>query len=219
MNFDGVQNCQGVTLAQNATCAFTYTFTPQTVGAHSATTSFSINGQSSGTISLSGTTQTFTIAPTSLTFPATAVGDTSAGQDVVVTNRSSTSQTLTVAGGAPGDPNFTGVQDCQGVTLAPGASCVFTYAFVPQAVGAHSATTSFTVNGQSSGAITLTGATPSATATPTPSASAGPATGTSAGGLVLANTGSPVDPLALAGAAITVLLGTLLVFRRRGSLR
>ncbi len=33
MNFDGVQTCAGVTLAPGATCAFTYTFIPQTVGA------------------------------------------------------------------------------------------------------------------------------------------------------------------------------------------
>ena len=44
----------------------------------------------------------FTIAPTTLTFPATAVGETSAGIAVTVTNAWGISQTLTtVAGGVP----------------------------------------------------------------------------------------------------------------------
>jgi hypothetical protein len=207
-NFSAVQACSGVTLAAGASCVVTYTFVPQTAGPHFATTSFTINGQSSGTISLSGTTETFLIVPTTLTFPTTAVGGTSAGQDVVVTNRSSTPQTLTVAGGAPGDPNFTSVQNCSGATLAPNASCVVTYLFVPQTAGAHTATTSFTVNDQSSGTITLTGTTPTATATPTPSASAGPST------VTLADTGSPLDPWLPAGVVLTMLLGVALLLQR-----
>jgi LPXTG-motif cell wall-anchored protein len=210
-NFSAVQACSGVTLAAGASCVVTYTFVPQTAGAHFATTSFTINGQSSGTISLSGTTDTFLIAPTSLSFPTTAVGAISAGQDVVVTNRSTTPQTVTVAGGGPGDPNFAWVQNCAGVTLAPNASCAFTFTFAPQTAGPHSATTTFTVNDQSSGTISLTGTAPSATPTPTTSASpsAGP------GGVVLADTGSSADPLAAAGAALTILVGASLVLWRR----
>jgi LPXTG-motif cell wall-anchored protein len=57
----------------------------------------------------------------------------------------------------------------------------------------------------------LTGTAPSATPTPTPSASpsAGP------GGVVLADTGSSADPLAAAGAALTILVGASLVLWRR----
>jgi LPXTG-motif cell wall-anchored protein len=208
-NFGAVTNCAGATLAAGASCAVTYTFTPQTAGEHFASTSFTVNGQSSGTISLSGTTETFSIAPSSLTFPTTAVAGTSADQDVLVTNRSTTPQTLSVSGGTLGDPNFDVVQNCAGVTLAPGASCAFTYTFVPQTAGPHSATTTFTVNDQSSGTITLTGTTPSATATATPS----PSTGT------LADTGSPVDPVAPIGGVLMLLLGGLLLLRRRESLR
>jgi hypothetical protein len=204
-NFDAVQNCGGATLAAGGTCAFIYTFTPQTAGAHFATTNFSVNGQGSGTISLSGTTDTFLITPTSLTFPSTALGGTSAGQDVVVSNRSATPQTLTVAGGAPGDPDFTSSQNCNGVTLAPNASCAFTYAFVPQTTGTHTATTSFTVNDQSSGTITLTGTAPTVTPSPSPSA-----------GGTLADTGSPLDPWAGLAATLTTVLGAFVLLRRRG---
>ncbi len=211
-NFGAVQACAGVTLNPGASCAFSYTFTPQTSGPHVATTSFSINGQSSGTISLSGTTDVFTITPTSLTFPSTAVGATSAGQDVLVTNRSSAPQTLTVSGGAPGDPNFGVTQDCAGATLAAGASCRFTYTFVPQTPGAHTVTTNFTVNGQDSGAITLAGTVPAASATPSPTAS------TSAVA-VLGDTGSSVDLWAGLGAALAVVAGAALLLLRRRSTR
>jgi hypothetical protein len=95
-NFTGVQNCVGVTLAPGASCAFTYTFTPTALGPLTTTTNFSINGQASGTITLNGTgTPIFGIAPTTVTFPATAVGDTSAGINVTVTNLASTPKTLT----------------------------------------------------------------------------------------------------------------------------
>jgi hypothetical protein len=211
-NFTGVQACAGVTLAAGASCVVTYAFVPQTVGAHFATTSFTVNGQSSGTISLSGTTDVFLIAPTSLTFPSTAVGSTSAGQDVVVTNRSSTPQTLVVSGGATGDPNFSGAQNCAGATLAPNASCSFTFAFVPQTAGLHTVTTSFTVNDQGSGTITLTGTAPAASPTPTASAS-------SPTGAVLADSGSAVDLWAGAGAVLAVLVGSALVLVRRRSAR
>jgi hypothetical protein len=159
-NFGGFQNCVSVTLAPGASCAFTYTFHPTTLGPLTTTTSFSINGQASGTITLNGTgTPVFGIAPTTVNFPDTAVGDTSAGIDVTVTNLASTPQTLSsVAGGAPFDAaNFTGVQNCVGVTLAPGASCAFTYTFTPTTTGPLTTTTNFSINGQASGTITLNG--------------------------------------------------------------
>ncbi len=160
VNFGGVQNCVGVTLAPGASCAFTYSFHPTTLGPLTTTTNFTINGQAFGTVSLSGTgIPIFGIAPTTITFPTTAVGDTSAGIDVTVTNLASTPQTLTsVAGGAPFDGvNFGGVQNCAGVTLAPGASCAFTYSFHPTTDGPLTTTTNFTINGQASGTITLNG--------------------------------------------------------------
>jgi uncharacterized cupredoxin-like copper-binding protein len=160
VNFTGVQNCVSVTLAPGASCAFTYKFTPTTMGPLTTTTNFSINGQGSGTITLNGTgTPAFTIAPTTLNFPATAVGDTSAGMDVTITNATSSNRTLTaVAGGAPFDSaNFTGVQNCVSVTLAPGASCAFTYKFTPTTLGPLTTTTNFSINGQASGTITLNG--------------------------------------------------------------
>ncbi|NYI42722.1 hypothetical protein BKA03_002841 [Demequina lutea] len=73
------------------------------------------------------------------------------------------------------------------MTLAAGASCVFTYQFVPQALGAHSATTSFSINGQSSGTISLSG---TGTATSGP----GSTTGYTESGGALAATGLALSP-------------------------
>lgn len=214
-NFGAAQSCAGVTLAAGATCTFSYTFTPATVGPHSATTNFTVNGQSSGAISLSGTaTAAFTISPTTLSFPPTAVAGTSAPIDVVVTNVSASARVITAAGGAAGDPNFDAVQNCAGVTLAPGATCAFTYTFIPQVAGVHTATTSFSINGQSSGTITLTGATPGATVSPTPT----PTTATASTGgttVTLGHTGSPIAPLAPAGVLLVMVVGSWLVLRDR----
>ena len=150
-NFGGVQNCAGITLAAGASCSFTYTFHPTSTGAKTTTASFSINGESSGTINLGGTgVPAFTIAPTTLDFGNVAVGDTSSGIDVVVTNVSGASQVLSsVAGGAPVDAtNFGGVQSCAGITLAAGASCAFTYVFHPTTAGLLTSSASFSINGQ-----------------------------------------------------------------------
>ncbi|WP_298429404.1 choice-of-anchor D domain-containing protein [Ottowia sp.] len=92
----------------------------------------------------------FTIAPTTLNFGNVAVGVTSSGIDVVVTNVSGASQVLSsVAGGAPVDAtNFGGVQSCAGITLAAGASCAFTYVFHPTTAGLLTSSASFSINGQ-----------------------------------------------------------------------
>src|SRR2546426_1185137 len=83
----------------------------------------------------------FTVTPTTLSFPDTYVNATSSIA-VVITNVSGVSQTPSYAGGAPADPtNFGGSQNCAGVTLAPNASCAFTYTFNPTTSGAKSSNT------------------------------------------------------------------------------
>ncbi len=230
-NFTGVQNCATVTLAPGASCAFTYTFTPTTTGPRTTTTSFSINGQTSGTITLTGTGTAFQISSTSLNFPNTEVGFTSAPMSLTVTNLTSTSQTLSVSGGSPLDPtHFAGTQDCDGITLAPGASCAFTYTFAPKVVGLQTTTTQLTITAggtlaagsagrstgisaaaapsltQESGVITLSGTGiefTSPTPTPTQTPDPLPATGSNLG-----------FPLSLALAALLLGLAFLRLARR-----
>ena len=45
-NFGGSQNCAGVTLTAGGSCAFTYTFSPATPGAHSSNTTIQIDSES-----------------------------------------------------------------------------------------------------------------------------------------------------------------------------
>jgi hypothetical protein len=149
----------------------------------------------------------FKFSTTTLTFSSTAVGDMSAGMSVVVTNLASSSQTVSsLAGGAPPDADFTGFQTCGGVVLAASASCAFTYALMPLTVGAHSTTTSFSINGQDSGAISLSGTATSPTGV------------LSGSGGALAFTGFGLHPLVPGGAALAIALGlSLLLLRRRSA--
>ena len=147
-NFGGSQNCAGVALDPGATCQFTYTFEPATPGDHTSSTTIGIDGDNFS-ITMSGHAEfPLTVAPTDVSFPDTAVGDTSS-MAVVVTNVSPTALTPNYAGGAPTDPtNFGGSQNCAGVSLAGGQSCQFTYTFTPSAPGPWSTSTTIDVDGE-----------------------------------------------------------------------
>jgi len=88
----------------------------------------------------------FLISPTALDFGDVPLGSTSPQQTVTITNKGSLSVVMSGAGGGAGV--FGGVQDCQGTTLAPGASCHMFYAFTPTTTGAVTGTTSGSWNGQ-----------------------------------------------------------------------
>jgi hypothetical protein len=172
-DFGGFQDCQGKTLAVGDTCHITYQFTPPSAGPDSGSTSGSINGQSfafdfrgTGLGPGSTPTSTFLISPTRFDFGDVLVGKTSPDQQVTVTNISSTSVIVSMAGGAGGD--FGGFQDCQGKTLAPGDSCHITYQFTPSAAGPDTGSTSGTINGQAFAfAFSGTGVAPKFLITPT----------------------------------------------------
>ena len=148
-NFGGSQNCAGLQFAPGDSCTFTYTFEPASPGSHSTSTTIGVDSDNFS-ISMSGEgLDPIDVSPTTLTFPDTAVGDTSS-LDVVVTNISPVSQTPSYAGGAPNDPtNFGGSQNCAGVTLSAGATCVFNYTFTPTLIGPLSSSTTIDVNGVS----------------------------------------------------------------------
>lgn len=144
--FGGSQNCQGNTLAPGASCFIEYDFSPAALGAATASTNGSINGQDFS-FSFSGNgIKAFRITPTAIDFGNVAVGSTSAAQQVKVINTSTASQTVNMAGGAAGP--FGGAQNCEGNTLAPGGSCFIEYAFTPTENGAVTASTNGSINGQ-----------------------------------------------------------------------
>jgi hypothetical protein len=88
----------------------------------------------------------FLISPTALDFGDVPLGSTSPQQTITITNKGSLPVVMSGAGGGAGV--FGGVQDCQGTTLAPGASCHMFYAFTPTTTGAVTGTTSGSWNGQ-----------------------------------------------------------------------
>ncbi|TVP42131.1 MAG: choice-of-anchor D domain-containing protein [Gemmatimonadales bacterium] len=144
--FGGSQNCQGNTLAPGASCQVTYTFAPSEAGLVEGSTGGSVNGQPFAlTMRGVGVAPSFRITATSFDFGEVEVGS-SLQQNVVVTNTSTVAVTVAMAGGAAGA--FGGSQNCQGNTLAPGASCQIIYTFSPGAIGEVTSTTSGTVNGQ-----------------------------------------------------------------------
>lgn len=72
---------------------------------------------------------------TSIDFGTLNVGNTSAGMAVTLTNTDPVSSfgPINIFGGAPSIPEFSATQNCQGATLAAGASCTVTYTFSPSA--------------------------------------------------------------------------------------
>jgi putative cell wall-binding protein len=165
-NFGASQNCAGVPLAPGASCVFTYTFEPASAGPKTSSTTIGIDSDNFS-ITMTGTGLfPITVTPTTLSFPNTAVGATSA-LPVTIRNISNVPQTPNYASGAPIDPtNFGGSQNCAGVTLAPGATCVFTYTFKPASVGLKTSSTtiqidtvSFSITMSGTGGLTPAGTT------------------------------------------------------------
>ena len=144
--FGGVQDCQGRTLAPGASCHMTYAFTPIARGVTHGSTAGSWNGQHFSFTFVGNGIDRFRISPTALSFGATPVGGHSATQRITITNTSRTAAVMSGAGGAAGV--FGGTQNCQGLTLAPGASCHMYYRFSPTTPGRVAESTSGSWNGQ-----------------------------------------------------------------------
>jgi hypothetical protein len=146
--FSNSQNCQGVTLAPGGTCQVNYFFAPAAGGPAATSSTFTLAGQSF-TVDLTGNgLSPVSVAPVALAFGTVLVGASSPFLDVVVTNVSgSPLGPLVVTGGTAAAP-FVGTQTCAGATLAPGATCLFSYQFAPTAFGAAAATVSLTINGE-----------------------------------------------------------------------
>jgi len=172
-DFSMTNGC-GASLAAAASCKLTFAFTPKSAAALSATVTISDSTSSSPqTITLTGTgAAQITFTPsTSLTFPSTTIGQTSASQVLTLTNTGTAALTLsgnTVTGASA---DFTSTTTCE-TSLAPSASCTFTITFTPQTVGTLTAAITLTDNASNSPqTIILTGI---GTAVPVPQATLAP---------------------------------------------
>jgi hypothetical protein len=154
-NFAQTNNCS--TIAANASCTISVTFTPQASGSLSGAITLSDNANGNPhMISLSGTgvAPVVKLSASSLTFTSQAVGTTSGSQTIGVTNTGNGTLSFTSIV-AQGD--FTETNNCP-ASIAPSATCTVTVAFVPTTSGARSGSITFTdVAAGSPQAVTLSG--------------------------------------------------------------
>ncbi len=154
-------NC-GTTLAASASCSLYVAFKPASAAALTGT--LSVTDTATGSpqkVTLTGTgtaAPSVKLSPTSIAFPATTHGTTSAAQAVTLTNSGTSTLNLTsisLTGTNPAD--FEALNTC-GATLAASASCTVYVAFKPAAAGSFSASLTVADNGSTtSQAVTLTG--------------------------------------------------------------
>lgn len=144
-------NTCGSTLAAGANCTFGVLFEPGslpgTYGAEVGVTDNAAGSPQYATISgtgVAGGTGTVTLSPTSLTFPSTTVGASSAPQHVTLTNTGTTAVTVTsIALTGINSTSFYFVNGC-GSSLAASANCVVSVYFSPAATGSQVAGLAFT---------------------------------------------------------------------------
>ncbi len=160
-SFQQLSNC-GTTLAASASCTVYVAFAPISVAALTGTLTFTDNATGSPQIvALSGTgtpAPSVRLSVTSLTFPTTLHGTTSAPLSVTLTNSGAAVldlASISLTGTNPTD--FEALSTCP-ATLAPAASCNVYVGFRPAAAAAYSAKLSITDNGSASPqSVTLIG--------------------------------------------------------------
>jgi hypothetical protein len=159
-DFQVSSNPCGSTLDPGVSCDVAVTFTPTKKGVRKGTLTFTDDALGSPqTVALKGTGQSITVSPTSLNFGPVAVGNTSAEQNVTVTNVGPAIVTFTgftLSGAAAGDYLIS--SNTCGATLAPSANCSVGVSFTPTRRGTRNAKLNVKNNGGASPVTaTLTG--------------------------------------------------------------
>jgi hypothetical protein len=213
MNISGISasgdfaqtNTCGTTLATGANCTVSVTFTPKQTGARTGT--LSVTDDASGspqTVNLTGTG----VAPSaqwsapSISFGNQLVGSTSSAHQVQLSN--SGTSTMNISGiTASGD--FAQTNTC-GATLATGANCTVSVAFIPMQSGARNGTLSVTDDASGSPqtvSLTGTGIAPLAALNPTSLTFASTLIGSSAPAQSVMLTNAGTSTLNISGLAVT----------------
>src|SRR5262249_37906592 len=132
--FGGTQNCGGATLAPGGSCSLTFQFTPTSAGPLTDASDFSINGiPFHVALQGNGKPPAFAVSRTGVNFGDTQINRDAPDEKITVRNVSPVTLKLNLAGGAPITGLFGGSQNCQGLNLAPGATCQLDFAFAPTA--------------------------------------------------------------------------------------
>jgi hypothetical protein len=137
-DYSETDNCVSQSpIAQGAKCTISVTFAPTVTGTIAGTITINDNGVNGAPhrepLSGSGVV-TLALTPSSLTFPSTAVGSTSAAQIVTVLNNTATSQSFTWAAGGDFAAVAGGVTPCTG-TLNAASACTLSVTFSPTTNG------------------------------------------------------------------------------------
>ena len=132
-DFSQTNTCPS-SLAANASCTITVTFTPTKTGKRSSTVKITDNATGSpqsAAISGTGVAPAATLSPLSLSFAGVLVGSTSTASPITVTNTGTAPLTISSVT-ATGD--FSQTNNCTAGAIAVGASCTITVTFTPTAV-------------------------------------------------------------------------------------
>jgi hypothetical protein len=146
----------GTSLAAAATCTVTVRFSPTSTTAASGSLAVA-TGAGTQTVTLGSTgIQGFaSVNPSSLTFPTTGMGATSAVQTVTVTNTGTNTLTFTGVGISAGATDFAQSNNCGSVAV--NGTCTVSVSMTPSASGTRPGTLSFTHNGGGIANVSLTG--------------------------------------------------------------
>lgn len=141
-DFSETNTC-GATLAVNATCNVSVTFTPTVLGARTAVVTFVDNALDTPeaiVLQGAGAIDPLTLSAPSLTYPVQMASTPSTVQNVVLTNVGSAAVSISsIAITGTNSADFSQTNNC-GVSLATTATCTVIITFTPTLGGARSAT-------------------------------------------------------------------------------
>ncbi len=158
-DFSQTNNC-GTSVAVNASCTISVTFTPTTINTRTGTVVVTDNAPASPqTVALAGVGTYVSWTPASLSFGTVTIGQSSATQTITFTNNATTALTIksvTVTGADNKD--YTQTDNC-GTSLPRKSSCSIIVTFTPTAAGLRTAniTVSDFLGGNQSQNIPLSG--------------------------------------------------------------
>jgi hypothetical protein len=201
------------TLAVNATCTVTVTFTPIAGGTRTASVQVSDNASGSPhVVALTGTglatAPAATLSPTSLAFGSQQVGTTTVAQTTTLTNTGTGPLTITaiaLAGTNPGDYAQTNTCPISPSTLAANASCTVSVTFSPAASGSRTASVTVTDNATGSPhtvSLIGTGTAAAVTLTPTGLTFASQTVGTTSAAQTSTLTNTGTAPLTISSIGV-----------------
>jgi hypothetical protein len=166
-DFSQTNSC-GSGIAGKASCTISVTFTPATTGTFSAAITVTDNaGGTSQSVPLSGTGGgSFSVSPTSLTFPLQILKTTSAAQNVTLTNGSASAVTISsIAFSGADATDFAQTNNC-GSSVASNSTCTIAVTFTPANIN-HRAGTMTITDSAGTQTVTLSGTSTAAEFSPT----------------------------------------------------